>query len=112
MLNANPRYVFFREMPVVADVNVGPIGALGVPLTAERSIAVDPKALPLGAPVYLTTTYPLSEKPLRRLMMAQDTGSAIIGAVRADFYWGTGDQAGEYAGRMKQQGRMWVFLPR
>jgi membrane-bound lytic murein transglycosylase A len=112
MLNANPRYVFFREMPVVADVNVGPIGALGVPLTAERSIAVDPKALPLGAPVYLATTYPLSEKPLRRLMMAQDTGSAIIGAVRADFYWGTGDQAGEYAGRMKQQGRMWVFLPR
>ncbi len=112
MLNANPRYVFFREMPVVADVNVGPIGALGVPLTAERSIAVDPKALPLGAPVYLATTYPLSEKPLHRLMMAQDTGSAIIGAVRADFYWGTGDQAGEYAGRMKQQGRMWVLLPR
>ena len=112
MLNANPRYVFFREMPVVADVNVGPIGALGVPLTAERSIAVDPKALPLGAPVYLASTYPLSEKPLRRLMMAQDTGSAIVGAVRADFYWGTGDQAGEYAGRMKQQGRMWVFLPR
>ncbi len=112
MLNANPRYVFFREMPAVADITVGPIGALGVPLTAERSIAVDTKALPLGAPVYLSTTYPLSEKPLRRLMMAQDTGSAIIGAVRADFYWGTGDQAGEYAGRMKQQGKMWVFLPR
>ena len=112
MLNANPRYVFFREMPSVADITVGPIGALGVPLTAQRSIAIDTKALPLGAPVYLSTTYPLSDKPLRRLMMAQDTGSAIIGAVRADFYWGTGDQAGEYAGRMKQQGRMWVFLPR
>ena len=112
MLNANPRYIFFREMPAVADINVGPIGALGVPLTAQRSIAVDPRALPLGAPVYLATTYPLSKKPLHRLMMAQDTGSAIVGAVRADFYWGTGDQAGEFAGRMKQQGRMWVFLPR
>ncbi len=111
MLNANPRYVFFRELPITPDVNVGPIGSLGVSLTAERSIAVDTKALPLGAPVFLATTYPLSEKPLHRLMMAQDTGSAIIGAVRADFYWGTGDQAGEYAGRMKQQGRMWIFLP-
>lgn len=111
MLNANPRYVFFRELPVTPDVNVGPIGSLGVSLTPERSIAVDTKALPLGAPVFLATTYPLSEKPLRRLVMAQDTGSAIIGAVRADYYWGTGDQAGEYAGRMKQQGRMWILLP-
>lgn len=111
MLNANPRYVFFRELPASPDVSVGPIGSLGVSLTAERSIAVDTKALPLGAPVFLATTYPLSEKPLRRLVMAQDTGSAIIGAVRADYYWGTGDQAGEYAGRMKQQGRMWILLP-
>ena len=111
MLNANPRYVFFRELPASPDINVGPIGSLGVSLTAERSIAVDTKALPLGAPVFLATTYPLSEKPLRRLVMAQDTGSAIIGAVRADYYWGTGDQAGEYAGRMKQQGRMWILLP-
>ena len=111
MLNANPRYVFFKELPT-QGVDVGPIGALGVPLTAERSIAIDTKLLPLGAPVYLASTYPLSEKPLRRLMMAQDTGSAIIGAVRADFYWGTGEQAGEYAGRMKQQGRMWLLLPR
>jgi len=111
MLNANPRYVFFKELPA-QGVDVGPIGALGVPLTAERSIAIDTKLLPLGAPVYLASTYPLSEKPLRRLMMAQDTGSAIIGAVRADFYWGTGEQAGEYAGRMKQQGRMWLLLPR
>lgn len=112
MLNANPRYVFFREMPASPDANIGPIGALGVPLTSERSIAIDTKALPLGAPVYIATTYPLTQKPLQRLMMAQDTGTAIVGAVRADFYWGTGDQAGEYAGRMKQQGRMWVFMPR
>jgi membrane-bound lytic murein transglycosylase A len=111
MLNANPRYVFFRELPATTDANVGPIGSLGVPLTAERSIAVDTKILPLGAPIFLATTYPLSEKPIQRLMMAQDTGSAIIGAVRADFYWGTGDQAGEQAGRMKQQGRMWILLP-
>lgn len=111
MLNANPRYVFFRELPASHDASVGPIGSLGVPLTAERSIAVDVKALPLGAPVFLSTTYPLSKKPIQRLMMAQDTGGAIIGAVRADFYWGTGDEAGSYAGRMKQQGRMWVFLP-
>jgi membrane-bound lytic murein transglycosylase A len=111
MLNANPRYVFFRELPATTDANVGPIGSLGVPLTAERSIAVDTKILPLGAPVFLATTYPLSDKPIQRLMMAQDTGSAIIGAVRADFYWGTGDQAGEQAGRMKQQGRMWILLP-
>jgi membrane-bound lytic murein transglycosylase A len=112
MLNANPRYVFFRELPASHDASVGPIGSLGVPLTAERSIAVDTKALPLGAPVFLSTTYPLSKKPIQRLMMAQDTGTAIIGAVRADFYWGTGDEAGSYAGRMKQQGRMWVFLPK
>lgn len=112
MLNANPRYVFFRELPTSHDASVGPIGSLGVPLTAERSIAVDTKALPLGAPVFLDTTYPLSKKPIQRLMMAQDTGSAIIGAVRADFYWGTGDEAGSYAGRMKQQGRMWVLLPK
>lgn len=111
MLNANPRYVFFKELPS-QGVDTGPLGALGVPLTAERSIAIDTKILPLGAPVFLASTYPLSEKPLRRLMMAQDTGSAIIGAVRADFYWGTGEQAGEYAGRMKQQGRMWLLLPR
>ena len=111
MLNANPRYVFFKELPS-QGADTGPVGALGVPLTPERSIAIDTKILPLGAPVYLASTYPLSEKPLRRLMMAQDTGSAIIGAVRADFYWGTGEQAGEYAGRMKQQGRMWLLLPR
>ena len=112
MLNANPRYVFFRELPFSDDPNAGPLGALGVPLTTERSIAIDTKALPLGAPVYLASTYPLTDKPLRRLMVAQDTGTAIVGAVRADFYWGTGDRAGEYAGRMKQQGRMWLLLPR
>lgn len=108
LLNSNPSYVFFREMPASND---GPIGALGVPLTAERSIAIDPRSIPLGAPVFLATTLPNSTQPLQRLVMAQDTGGAIRGAVRADYFWGFGKEAGALAGRMKQDGRMWVLLP-
>lgn len=108
-LNGNPSYVFFKELP--SDLT-GPIGTLGVPLTAERSIAVDSRVIPLGSPVYLATTYPNSKKPLNRLMLAQDTGGAINGAVRADFFWGFGDAAGKQAGVMKQQGQMWVLLPK
>lgn len=108
LLNSNPSYVFFREVP---DSRGGPVGALGVPLTAERSIAVDPRSVPLGAPVFLATTRPNSAQPMNRLVMAQDTGGAIKGAVRADFFWGFGKEAGEQAGRMKQSGRMWVLLP-
>jgi membrane-bound lytic murein transglycosylase A len=100
--------VFFRES---ADAR-GPSGALGVPLVAEYSIAVDRRYVPLGAPVYLATTYPLSDTPLERLMAAHDTGGAIRGIVRADFFWGTGAEAGVSAGRMRQQGRMWLFWPR
>lgn len=109
LLNSNPSYVFFRELPAGLS---GPLGALGVPLAAERSIAVDPRYIPLGAPVFLSTTYPNTTKPLQRLMLAQDTGGAIKGAVRADFYWGTGNDAGRMAGAMKQPGRMWVLLPK
>ncbi|WP_235864866.1 murein transglycosylase A [Pseudothauera lacus] len=109
LLNANPSYVFFREL---TQADGGPIGALGVPLSDERSIAIDPRYVPLGAPVFLATTYPLSDRPLRRLMLAQDTGGAIKGAVRADFFWGFGPEAGARAGRMRQQGSMWVLLPR
>ena len=109
LLNQNPSYVFFRELP---PADTGPIWSLGVPLTAERSLAVDPRFVPLGAPVYLATTRPNSELPLERLMIAQDTGGAIRGPVRADFFWGTGEDAGLLAGRMRQQGRMWVLLPR
>jgi len=109
LLNSNPSYVFFRELPGNLP---GPLGALGVPLTAERSIAVDPKYIPLGAPVFLSTTYPNSNKPLKRLMMAQDTGGAIKDGVRADFYWGSGNYAGKMAGGMKQAGQMWVLLPK
>jgi membrane-bound lytic murein transglycosylase A len=90
----------------------GPIGALGVPVLAGRSIAVDTRSIPLGAPVFLATTYPLSTRPLDRLMMAQDIGGAIRGAVRADFFWGFGDDAGREAGRMKQDGRMWILWPK
>jgi membrane-bound lytic murein transglycosylase A len=109
LLASNPSFVFFRELP---DGLPGPLGALGVPLTGGRSIAVDPRFIPLGAPVFLATTQPNSALPLNRLVMAQDTGSAIRGGVRADFFWGFGDKAGELAGRMKQRGRMWVLLPR
>jgi len=112
MLNANPRFVFFKELPSNVSADLGPIGALGVPLTAERSIAIDLKAMPLGAPVFLSTTKPLSSQILQKLVMAQDTGKAIVGGVRADYYWGSGDSAGELAGRMKQDGKMWLLLPR
>ncbi len=109
LLNSNPSYVFFRELPAGLP---GPLGALGVPITAERSVAIDPKYVPLGAPIFLSSTQPNSTKPLKRLMMAQDTGGAIKGGVRADFFWGAGDVAGKQAGAMKQQGKVWVFLPK
>ena len=109
LLAQNPSYVFFRELPSDSS---GPLGALGVPITGERSIAVDARAIPLGAPVWLDTTIPSSDEPLDRLVMAQDTGGAIRGNVRADFFWGFGNEAGNIAGRMKQTGRMWVLLPK
>ncbi len=108
VLDHNPRYIFFRELPEGLG---GPLGAQGVPLTARRSIAADPRYVPLGAPVFLATTWPLSNRPLQQLMLAQDTGSAIRGPVRADFFWGYGDEAGREAGRMKQALRMWLLLP-
>jgi membrane-bound lytic murein transglycosylase A len=109
LLDQNPSYVFFRELP---NQDGGPLGALGVPLSNERSIAVDPRFIPLGAPVFLSTTRPNSDVPLQRLMFAQDTGGAIRGPVRADFFWGFGATAGREAGRMRQQGDLWVLLPK
>jgi membrane-bound lytic murein transglycosylase A len=111
MLHANPRVVFFREEPLT-DATQGPRGSQGVALTPERSIAVDPAAIPLGTPVWLDTTEPLTSTPLRRLVMAQDTGSAITGAVRADYFWGWGERAEAQAGRMKQPLRLWVLWPK
>jgi membrane-bound lytic murein transglycosylase A len=110
MLWANPRVVFFREEPL-PDPQLGPRGAAGVPLTPGRSIAVDPQSLPYGSLVWIDTTEPLSSKPLQRLVLAQDTGSAITGAVRADYFWGWGAEAEAQAGRMKQPLRWWVLWP-
>ena len=109
LLAQNPSYVFFRESP---ESLTSPLGALGVPLTDEYSLAVDPHTIPLGAPVFLSTTYPNDSAPLNRLMLAQDTGGAIRGAVRADFFWGFGENAATQAGKMKQKGRMWVLFPK
>lgn len=111
MLNANPRVVFFKE-EIIKDPSEGPKGAYGIPLVARRSIAVDPTFVPLGSPVFLSTTMPASNEPLNRLVFAQDTGTAIRGAARADFFWGFGDQAGALAGRMKQKTQMWVLWPK
>ena len=111
LLRANPRYVFFREESL-PDPAVGPRGAQGVPLTPGRSIAVDPKSVPYGTPVWIDTTAPLSSSPLQRLVLAQDTGSAIVGAVRADYFWGWDGDAAEQAGRMRQPLRMWALWPR
>ena len=113
LLAENPSYVFFREaFPNPAAGIDGPVGALGVPLAAGRGIAVDPRFIPLGAPVFVATTWPLSTRPLNRLMLAQDTGGAIRGPLRADWFWGFGEGAAQQAGRMKQDGRMWLLWPK
>lgn len=111
VLNANPSVVFFSEAPL-DDPAIGPKGAQGVPLTAGRSIAVDPAFVPLGTPVFLATTYPATSTPLQRLVIAQDTGGAIAGAARADFFWGTGAPALEQAGKMRQPGALWLLWPK
>lgn len=111
MLWSNPRTVFFRE-EALPDPSLGPTGAAGVALTPGRSIAVDARSIPYGTPVWVDSTWPLSTRPLRRLTMAQDTGSAITGAVRADYFWGWGGDTEDQAGRMKQALRLWVLWPR
>lgn len=107
--NTDPSYVFFRAQPQGAS---GVVGALGVPLTAGRSIAVDPRSTPLGYPVFVSTREPVSGTPIQRLTLAQDTGGAIRGAVRADYFFGAGADAASSARRMKQRGELWVLLPR
>jgi membrane-bound lytic murein transglycosylase A len=111
VLDSNPSVVFFDEARI-DDPAVGPRGAQGVPLTAGRSIAVDPRFVPLGAPVFLATTHPSSDTHLQRLVVAQDTGGAIRGPVRADLFFGFGAEAGAQAGMMKQDGEMWLLWPR
>jgi membrane-bound lytic murein transglycosylase A len=110
-LESDPSYVFFRIAPEQAQ-GAGPMGALGVPLTAGRSLAVDPRVLPLGYPVFLDAAGTERQQPrLQRLMFAQDTGGAIRGAVRADYFWGYGADAGRQARQTKHRGRMWVMVP-
>ena len=107
ILDRNESYVFFRELE-----GEGPIGTHGVALTPGRSLAVDRRFLPLGAPLWIDTPDPLDpEIPLRRLTVAQDTGGAIRGAVRGDLFWGAGADAEERAGRMRSNGRCYLLLP-
>lgn len=107
LLYHNPSYVFFREVNQV-PADKGPLGAMNRSITTMRSVAVDPKFTPLGAPVWIEKD---GADPIRRLMIAQDTGSAIKGAQRGDIFFGTGDEAGRKAGRLRDPGRMVVLMP-
>lgn len=110
VLNSNTSYVFFAELDSSLP---GPLGSLNVPLTRERSLAVDPAHVPLGLPLWVDTTRPdAGQSPYRRLMFAQDTGGAIKGAVRADLFFGFGPEAEQLAGNMKAPGRLFVLVPR
>lgn len=111
VMNMNPSYVFFREVTDIPP-SQGAAGALGVPLTPMRSLAVDRAFIALGVPIYISTTDPVDGKPIRRLVMAQDTGGAIKGPVRGDIFFGWGKEAEERAGLMKGDGAAWVLLPR
>ena len=106
VLNQNESYVFFQKS------NQGATGSLGSQLTAKRNIAVDRSVIPLGMPVFLNTRNPLDKKPINQLMVAADVGGAIKGKIRADFFWGFGDSAFEYAGRMKEKGKMYILMPK
>lgn len=105
----NPRVVFFKEEPLT-DPHLGPRGAMGVPLTPLRSVAVDPRSVPYGTALWIHSHSP-GIQPIQRVVMAQDTGGAITGAVRGDYFWGWGDEAGERAGRMKGRLQMWALWP-
>jgi membrane-bound lytic murein transglycosylase A len=106
LMDENPRYIFFRK--IIGD---GPVGAAGLVLTPGRSLAIDPAFVPMGAPVFIATQGP-DGRPLQRLMVAQDAGAAIKGALRGDIFWGTGPAAFEQAGRMSRQGAFYILLPR
>ena len=111
LLDQNPSYVFFRELPL-GDPSAGPVGAFNVPLTAGFSVAADPQFTPLGAPLIIRSTHPVDGSPLQRLVVAQDTGGAIRGPIRFDFFWGTGRSAGEIAGRQRGDVNAWVLVPK
>lgn len=110
IMASNPRYIFFRELPTPADA--GPPGSLGVPLTPMRSVATDPAFVPPGALLYIETRYPDDGRLLARAMFSQDRGAAILGGVRADIFFGAGEEAARLAGLMKEPGRIWWLKPR
>ena len=111
LMNSNPSYVYFREVMDVSP-DQGAVGAFGVPLTPGRSLAVDRAFIPMGVPVFIATADPLDNTAYQRLLLAQDTGGAIKGAVRADIFYGWGPQAEARAGKMQGTGKAWVLLPR
>ena len=111
MLEQNPSFVFFRETPL-GDPAAGPKGALGVPLTPAASLAVDTRFIPLGAPVILSSRDPVTGAAFTRPMLAQDSGGAIRGPLRFDYFWGFGAEAGERAGKQKFEGSAWVLTPK
>ena len=110
-MEQNPRYVFMRPLGPLPDDQGAP-GALGVPVTAGRTLAVDEADIPLGTPVYVATSDPVTNAPIDRLTVAQDTGGGIHGAQAADLFFGAGPQAEEVAGRMQQPGTLYLLLPK
>jgi len=117
VLHQNPSVVFFREITTLPAAQ-GPLGSMGLPLTAGRSVAIDPRYVSPGSLVFMTTRVPKPGAPPRdpgiafqRLMIAQDTGTAITGPHRSDIFFGTGAEAGEVAGRMRSDGTMFVLMP-
>lgn len=108
VMRSNKSYVFFKKLDTSA-----PVGAQGVELTPERSLAVDHSVWPYGVPMFIEAAPPeVGRDPIQRLMIAQDTGGAIIGVVRGDMFWGYGDKAAHNAGVMKSTGRLWALLPK
>ena len=118
LMNKNKSYVFFREIKNKKTAKdsfsgkVGPIGAAGIPLTAGRSLAIDRAYFSMGLLFWIDTRHPLTQKPLRKLMVSQDTGGAIVGPIRGDYFWGSGKKAYEAAGLMKEKGKFFILLPR
>ncbi len=106
ILNHNESYIFFRES------SQGATGSLGVELTKKRNLAVDRRYIPLGMPVFISTLNPVTKEKINKLTVAADTGGAIKGEIRADYFWGYGDEALEYAGRMKEKGKLYILIPK
>ena len=111
LLNANPSVVFFKENKVLRPQE-GPVGAMGVPLTGQISLAIDREKVPYGSPIWIESSNPVTNAPIAQGTLAQDTGGAIRGRVRADYFWGTGEEAGTAAGLTRQPLKMWLIWPK